>query len=215
MASEDIVTGAFSEEHAEQLSGVSAAQLRRWDKLGFFVPSYADENRRMPYSRIYSFRDLVSLRVLNDLRNNHGCSLQHLREVAQKLAGLRQDGWGSTNLYVFNKRVVVDEPGARSRREVVSGQYVVDIPLKVAISNTRRAVAALNKRGADEIGHVEQGRFLAHNAPVMAGTRVSVRAIKRFTEAGYSPAQIVKEYPNLTPKDVRAALAYEGADAAA
>jgi uncharacterized protein (DUF433 family) len=49
---------------------------------------------------------------------------------------------------------------------------------------------------------------VAHNAPVLAGTRIPVRAIKRFNEAGYSVAQILSEYPTLTESDVVAALAY-------
>jgi len=43
---------------------------------------------------------------------------------------------------------------------------------------------------------------------VIAGTRVSVTAIREFAEDGYSVARIIKEYPVLTEADVAAALTY-------
>jgi len=48
--SDDNVVGAFSEEHAERLSGVSRNQLRRWERIGFLRPSYGCEDRRSAYS---------------------------------------------------------------------------------------------------------------------------------------------------------------------
>lgn len=209
------VIGAFSEEHAERLSGVSLAQLRRWDRLGFFKPSFAAEDRHLPYSRVYSFKDLVALRVLNELRNNHGVSLQHLRRVAETLGHLKDDLWSTTTLSVLNKRVVFNEPETSKPREVVSGQYVADIPLRVVISSTRRAVGEMNRRTDEEIGLIVRAKFNNRNAAVFAGTRIPVSAIRHFAEAGYSTAKIVKEYPDLTVADIEAALAYQGPGVAA
>ena len=50
---------AFSEEHATRLTGVTKSQLRYWDRTNFFVPSYAEENRRVVFSRVYSFKDIL------------------------------------------------------------------------------------------------------------------------------------------------------------
>jgi uncharacterized protein (DUF433 family) len=50
---------------------------------------------------------------------------------------------------------------------------------------------------------------VTHNTPVVAGTRIPTAAVRRFHEAGYSPSQIMREYPSLTPEDVKAALVYE------
>jgi uncharacterized protein (DUF433 family) len=41
---------------------------------------------------------------------------------------------------------------------------------------------------------------------VIAGTRIPIGAIVNFSKAGYSPEQIVGEYPTLTIRDVEAAL---------
>ena len=43
---------------------------------------------------------------------------------------------------------------------------------------------------------------------LIPGTRIPARAIKRFAKAGYSVAQILKEYPDITAADVEAAIAY-------
>jgi uncharacterized protein (DUF433 family) len=206
MSEADNIVGAFSEEQAARLSGVSLNQLRRWDADEFFCPSFSDA-KGVPFGRIYSFRDIVSLRVLNDLRNKKKISLSHLREVSRELSHLGDEKWTATTLYVLGRRVVFDDPRTNLRQEVVSGQRVFDIPLRVVISSTRRAVQELNDR-SDRIGQVVRARFIAQNEPVIAGTRVSVTAIREFAEDGYSVARIIKEYPVLTEADVAAALAY-------
>lgn len=212
----DNVIAAFSAEQAEQLTGLTKARLASWDRTSFFAPSYADDDRRSPYSRIYSFRDVVGLRTLCRLRNEHHVSLQHLRQVAEKLSHLASDLWSSQVLYVWDKKVVFDETGAGRLREVVSGQYVNGLALEEVISDMRHAVDQLRCRRADQIGEITRSRFINHNAAVIAGTRIPVTAIRDFAEAGYTTRQIIKEYPDLTERDVAAALSYqESADAAA
>ena len=46
------------------------------------------------------------------------------------------------------------------------------------------------------------------NDPVIAGTRIRVRAIERFIGAGFTVDQILDEYPDLKRSDVEAALEY-------
>jgi uncharacterized protein (DUF433 family) len=213
MSEADNIVGAFSEEQAARLSGVSLNQLRRWDSDDFFRPSYSDE-KGVPFGRIYSFRDIVSLRVLNDLRNKKKIPLSHLREVSRKLSHLGDKKWTATTLYVLGRRVVFTDPRTNLRQEVVSGQRVLDIPLRVVISSTRRAVQELNDRKG-RVGQIARARFVAQNEAVIAGTRVSVTAIRDFAEAGYPPAKIIKEYPGLTEADIAAALAHNAETVAA
>jgi uncharacterized protein (DUF433 family) len=207
------IIGAFSEDQAERLSGVSLGQLRRWDAEGFFRPSFSDE-KGVPYGRIYSFRDVVSLRVLNDLRNEKRIPLRHLREVSAKLSHFGEVKWTATTLYVLGKRVVFTDPRTKLRQEVVSGQRVLDIPLRVVIASTRRAVQQLNMR-EDQVGKIVRARFVTQNEPVFAGTRIPVAAVRGFADAGYSASQIAREYPDLTEADVAAALSYVSDSAAA
>lgn len=217
MSDLDSVIAAFSAEQVERLTGLGKSRLLYWDRTGFFAPSYASDDRRSPYSRIYSFRDVVGLRTLWRLTEEFQVSLQHLRKVAEKLSHLANDLWSTQVLYVLEKKVVFDETGAGRLREVLSGQYVNGLALEEVISDMRRAVDQLQRRRDDQIGAITRSRFVNHNVAVIAGTRIPISAIQDFAAAGYTTKQIIEEYPDLTERDVTAALAYDkkGAGAAA
>jgi DNA-binding transcriptional MerR regulator len=209
------VVAAFSEEQVERLTGLTKAQLRYWDNTGFFRPKYADENRRFAYSRLYSFKDVVALKTIGVLRNRHDVPLQHLRKVADKLSHLKDDRWTGTKLYVLNKKVIFHEPGTGLPREIVSGQYVIGLLLKTIISDTKKAIEKMHRRDPKKIGRVERSRFVSHNAWVVGGTRIPTSAIRNFKEAGYTVEQIIAEYPDLTPRDIKAALLHEEQESSA
>ena len=122
------VVRAFGAEHVQRLTALSAGQLRYWDATGFFEPKWAYENRRSPHSQIYSFKDVVGLRVLSVLRRDHKVSLPHLREVASILSTYSDTPWADTVLYVLNKQVYFNEPETGHIRGVVTNQYVA-LPL--------------------------------------------------------------------------------------
>lgn len=203
------VLSAFTERQASRLTGVSVRQLRYWDKTGLFTPQFADENRRNAYSRIYSFIDVKALRVMNALREGHGVSVQHLRAVAAKLCALDNGGWSRVTLYVLNGRVIFDDPQDGGQREIVSGQYCFDLPLAKVESDLRRDIAALSVRDAEQIGKIRRDRFVSHNSPVIAGTRIPVSAIRNFHQDGFTTQQIIAEYPGLTAADVKAAIDFD------
>jgi uncharacterized protein (DUF433 family)/DNA-binding transcriptional MerR regulator len=208
------VIGAFSEEQASRISGVSIYQLRQWDSEGFFPAAFGVGKHHVPFGRLYSFRDLVSLRVLNDLRNDKKIPLSHLRDVSAKLSHLGDQKWSGTTLYVLGKRVVLEDPATRSREDIVSGQRVLNIPLRVVIKNTRDRIKELNNRDT-ALGQFTRGKFVSYNELVFSGTRIPVSIVIEFHEAGYSLTKILQEFPDLTKTDVEAAVrAYEGREAA-
>jgi uncharacterized protein (DUF433 family) len=205
------VVAAFSEEQTEKLTGISRAQLRYWDETDFYRPSYS-ENRPIAYSRVYSFRDLVALRVLDVLRNKFGISLQHLRDVRTRLGALddNPERWIETRLYPFNGRVIWYETNSEQPTEVASGQLVAYVELNDIVQETKDAIGRLRfARDSSSIGTIEKSRYVMRNAAVIAGTRIPVKAIKRFAAAGYSMPQIIAEYPDLTERDIAAALQYD------
>jgi DNA-binding transcriptional MerR regulator len=205
----NVIVRAFSEDSVRRLTGLTESQLRYWDKTGFFAPEYTDPDRVGAFSRLYSFRDIVALRTLSVLRNQYNVALQHLRKVADKLSHLGYDLWTRTTLYVLNRKVIFHEPGTNLPQEVVSGQYVMGLPLKTIISDTSRDVEKMRRRAPDKIGRIERSRYVNHNAWVVGGTRIPTAAIRRFKEAGYTEEQIIAEYPDLTPADIKAALLHE------
>lgn len=204
----DNVVGAFSEVDAARLSGLSTGQLRSWDRSGFLHPAYRAAQAGLPYGRIYSFRDVVSLRVLGQLRNVHKVSMQHLRKVSETLAHLGERKWTATTLYVLGRKVVFEDPRTSGKVEIVSGQRVLDIPIHVVISDTRKAIGDLNRRLPSERGAVVHGRFTLQNEPVFKGTRIPVAAVKRYLDSGYEPAMIISEFPDLTLEDIEVARSY-------
>lgn len=210
------VIAAFSEDQVGRLTGLTQGQLRYWDKTGFFAPKFADANRRRAFSRLYSFKDVVALRTISILRNQHHVPLQHLRKVAEKLSHLKDDLWIKTKLFVLNKKVIFQEPGTDRPREVVSDQYVIEsILLKTIIADTKKDVEKMHERDQSKIGRVERSRFVSRNAWVVGGTRIPTAAIKRFKDAGYTETQILKEYPDLTSRDIAAALLHEEQESSA
>lgn len=199
-----VVVQAFSLEQTARLTGISTGQLLNWDRTGFFTPSLASDNRREIFSRVYSFNDLSSLKVIATLRNETKVSLQHLREVGRKLSLLGDNSWTRITLFVLNKKVVFHNPDTDNKEEIVSGQAILDIPLQVVRTNMQRAVDADRVRSESQLGQTEQRKFLSHSQVVIAGTRIPVKSVAAFIAAGYSNQDIIAEYPSLTVEDIEA-----------
>lgn len=205
------VIAAFTEDQAARLTGITRSQLRYWDRTGFFAPSMAWRDQGTAYGRLYSFRDLGSLRVLNDLRNRGKVPLPHLREVKKKLAYLGDDLWARTTLYVLNRKVVFWNPDEDVREEVLSGQVTLDIPLRLVRDSLEEDIRKMRDRDESMVGRIDRHKSVVHNVPVIAGTRIPVKSIRAFAKAGYSTEAILKEYPTLTARDIQAAIAFEEA----
>ena len=111
------VAFAFSADNVIRLTGLTKSQLAYWDKLGFFPPQYAAENRKSPYSRVYSFRDVVGLRTLSLLRNKYHVSFQRLRKFAERLTNYDSALWARSQVYMLGKEFYVGQPGGGNCRE--------------------------------------------------------------------------------------------------
>jgi DNA-binding transcriptional MerR regulator len=70
----------FTAAQACQLTSCTPHQLRYWDKVGLVEPSIQTTNGRPGRRRIYSFRDLVGLRVVKSMLDN-GLSIQRVRRA--------------------------------------------------------------------------------------------------------------------------------------
>ena len=188
--------------------GLTKSRLRYWARTEFFKPSFVEEDGRLPYSRFYSFKDIVALRTLEMLRVRNGVPLQHLRKVADSLAHMKDELWSRASLFVLDKKVLVVDPEFGQPQEIVSGQYVLRIPLSEVIEDTRNDILAFRSRPANTVGHLSRNRSIARNALVVSGTRIPVGSVLRLHEDGYTVDQIIAEYPDLTPEDIEAALTH-------
>lgn len=74
---------AFLSREVQKLTGIPVQTLHHWAKTGFIVPSIRD-GKGPGSRRLYSFRDVLSLRVARRLRDE-GISMAKLRRVVSHL----------------------------------------------------------------------------------------------------------------------------------
>ncbi len=83
---------AFDSKSASRIAGVSLRQIQYWDERGFIRPSVKLADGRGS-KRLYSFSDLVQLRVVKNL-SQHGLSLKKVRRC---IAYLKRSVAGSSS----------------------------------------------------------------------------------------------------------------------
>jgi DNA-binding transcriptional MerR regulator len=82
----------FGVLQASRLTGCTVHQLRYWDQIGLVRPTVQSTGGRPGVRRLYSFRDLVALKVVKALLEG-GMSLQKVRRAYKYLrdkAGLEE-----------------------------------------------------------------------------------------------------------------------------
>lgn len=203
------ILGAFSEEQVSRLTGLSRTQLRGWNRRGFIEPEFkVGDNPRQPYSFIYSFKDLIKLRVLNQLRNVFGVPMHELEKVERALGHLGDEKWTSQKLWVSNRRVVFEEPESRRKREIASKQFVAEIALEVVTSDARADIQKMNRRNGGDVGVIVRKKHVHSSEPVFSGTRIPVAAIAEYLTLGFEAGEILDRFPDLQLGDVEAARAW-------
>lgn len=70
----------FTSHQACRLTGCTPRQLRYWDSIDLVKPSIQQTGGRPGVPRLYSFRDLIALRVVTSLLDG-GMSLQRVRRA--------------------------------------------------------------------------------------------------------------------------------------
>lgn len=189
---------ALTTDEARRLTGLSLRRLQYWDETDFIRPSVAARQGR-GWPRLYSFRDLIQLRVAAQLRDR--LSLQALRRL--KTALDTEAPFASVRFALLpDDEVVYLGPGGHYEAALKPGQIVLefDVPLREIRSSLERDVERLRARkGA---GRVKKQRGVLGNQPVFAGTRIRPEVVSRALAAGWSDARILEEYPDLRPADV-------------
>jgi len=200
-----LVISLFSPDQVRRLTGLSARQLSYWDQTGFFQPSLpSDEGER--FGRVYSFQDLVGLRVIALMRLR--VPLQELRRVGAWLNDHR-NSWAGRQFWIRGRRVYWDDDIGQRVGTRQPQQAEMRIEMDAVTQDMREAIAALRKRDPAQVGQVERRRYTVGHEPIIAGTRIPTRAIWQLHQAGYSYEAIRREFPRLTDRDISAALESE------
>ncbi|MDJ0823145.1 MAG: DUF433 domain-containing protein [Paracoccaceae bacterium] len=204
---------AFTDEQAARLAHISIGQIRYWDQTNFFEPSIAFENRRVAFSRIYSFDDVVALRVLGELRNEHDVPLQHLRRVRDRFK-LKQSVWKDEEIFVHKKRVYFKNERGNFVHSETDEETLPNIPLPRVIAQVHDEAIQLGIRPSEVIGKKAKAKSVARSAEVFEGTRIPIDMVKEYFDEGLDIDDILSDYPTLTEKDIKAAIRWLGIRAA-
>jgi uncharacterized protein (DUF433 family) len=204
---------AFTGQQVTRLTGLSQRVLRYWEQTGVYWASYIDDRPRVPFRRIYSFRDVVSLRTLAMLRKEHRVKLDDLRQAGAFLRETypeRSDPWAELRFGVVNRRVVFRDPTTGLwRTPMWAGQTVLPIDVEGIARATEQEAARFAARRPVDIGKIVRNRYVLGNAWHLAGTRIPTQAIWHFHEDGADIGAIRRAYPDLTDADIEAAIDHE------
>jgi len=195
---------AFTAREAQRVTGLSNRRLQYWDETDFIRPSVAARQGR-GWPRLYSFKDLIQLRIAAQLRDQ--LSLQALRRLKAALdvdapfAALRFAVLGANE-------VVYLGPTGQAEAVNAPGQIVMtfDVPLQEIRADLQGRVRELRTRR--ETGTIGKARGVLGSKALIRGTRITPGAIQRMLASGWSESRILDEFPELEEADIAAARAY-------
>jgi uncharacterized protein (DUF433 family) len=205
------VIEAFTQDLAAKVTGLTRRQLEYWDELGVVTPSIASHEWRLP--RLYSFRDLLKLKVAAEMRRLKWLPGQ-IRRMMRDLEAKGFDDPLLTLRFVADpkgskgNRVYYIDPQAGPMSARVPGQEaaVFDLKLRDLRTGLEDTIDRLTQR---QPGTVRKIRQVQGSAPVLEGTRIRTSLVAQLRDEGWGVRRIIAAYPHLTRADVRAALEYE------
>jgi DNA-binding transcriptional MerR regulator len=154
----------FDSKTASRIVGVSLRQLQYWDEQDFIRPSARLAEGRGT-KRLYSFHDLVCLKVVKDLAK-HGFSLQMIRRCLRPLkenAARTMRGAESLRYLTDGEKLFVFTDDRQKILEAMERQFVLSLGIGSLVRNldreTKRVVlpAARQNRKPHRLGEKSGG----------------------------------------------------------
>lgn len=197
-------TLAFTTQEAQRLTGLTPRRLQYWDETGFITPSIAArQGRGSP--RLYSFRDLVQLRIAAQLRDQLSLQalrrLKHAFDIDAPFASVRFGiSPGGETAYLG--------PTGAAEAVRTPGQIIVtfDLPREEIRADLTRRIGEIRTR--DHVGEVTRTRGVAGGKPVLRGTRITPESVVAMLDDGWDRDRILAEFPDLVGDDIDAAIAW-------
>jgi uncharacterized protein (DUF433 family) len=198
---------AFSQEQVQRITGLSRTQLDYWDRTDVIRPSIAEaEGRGSP--RLYSFRDLIKLKVASKMRRK--LRPAQMRDLMRQLEArgfddpfvtvqFKETSGGRQIVYIDPEHGPLSAHG----REVGTQVESFGLPLRDLRTGLEQSV---EKAFARKPGRITQARGLHGGQPVIAGTRVPVAKLVALSDAGWDNERILAAFPHLDERDIAAAL---------
>lgn len=153
----------YDSKTASRIVGVSLRQLQYWDEQDFIRPSVKLAEGRGT-KRLYSFNDLICLRVVKDLAH-YGFTLQRIRRCLKPL----KDNSSQTERPTESLKYLTDGEElfviTSDRRQILNAmerQFVLSLGIGSLVreldSQARRAVLRLSKKPGKKTRQLEDGR---------------------------------------------------------
>jgi uncharacterized protein (DUF433 family) len=192
----------FPEDAAVRLTGLSKQRLGVWRTMGLYRPAISVDG-----VHLYSFRDLVSLRVLRELANK--LRPGELKRIGVELRRFDADPWATMQFSSDGREVTFKNPETGKNESMAFARQIVPgalVSLKRITAAVKRDAEKMSTRAKADHGKLTRTRGVLHNSQVFAGTRIPVKLVQELHADGVSTVEICEQYPTLTAKDVRAAL---------
>ena len=198
----------FSLETVARVLDIAPRRIRYWHQTGILIASRSLDDGMGGKLLFYSFPDLVGLRVILMLRDEHHIKIARLREVSKALRDGQAEGenWASLTFWVQGQNVFFDHPITDARvRGGIPPQVAFPIEMDKVIADTRLRVENALQRQPEDQGHIIRSPKILSNAWTVKGTRIPVTAIYRLHREGKSSRDIEARF-QISSKDVRAAI---------
>lgn len=190
------MTSAFGVASTAKVTGFSERRLRRWDREGWYSPSYGDPERPEVFGGSYSYADLVRLRTAAALMER-GVPVRRALAAVGGRSPLDQQEIPVETLYVADGQVV-----ARcSDDQAVAGDGEAVEPRALS-AEVDEGVRLLGVRAPEQIGTTERRRGWVNGWEVFAGTRIPMLTIIDLLENGWSRSEILTSYDRLRDADL-------------
>ncbi len=132
-----------------KIVGITYRQLDYWARTGLLTPSMSPEGTGSGTRRLYSYQDIVRLRVIKQLLDA-GVSLQKTRRAIQCLEGLLGEDLSSANLVMAEGGTVLAESQEDVFDLLRGGQGVFNVlPLAGVVEQVDAAIHHLGASGSD------------------------------------------------------------------
>jgi DNA-binding transcriptional MerR regulator len=197
----------FSTPEAASLTGATGRMLGHWATTGVLRPTGREAVGKGTRRR-YTFRDLVALQTIMDLRAR-GCPLQKIRAA---VAYLRSHDPGESNSQTLSKLTLLTDgekvfvlTDERQAMEVLTGQSVWTVPLGLRIIETDERVKKLPQVWTEEVA--VRGKTF-HLRVARDADRKSFTAICRELPGTLQHGQTAEEAVTHATKSIASVLTY-------
>jgi DNA-binding transcriptional MerR regulator len=153
----------YNSKLASRIVGVTLRQIQYWDERGFVQPSVKPAHGRGT-KRLYSFHDLICLKVVKDL-THHGFSLQKIRRCLRPLREYsNQDKRPIASLkYLTNGEDLFVITSDRDKiLDAIEGQFVMSLGIGNLVreldGEVQRAVPGMPAKRSRNLRRLEEKR---------------------------------------------------------